>query len=138
MDPDASWTRIVELAEQIGNDDVAGDSPTGYALAEAVNDLQSWLGIGGFPPAAWPAPNLHRDHITPDDARDLLGVVERGHPNAWETSGWKAKLITAMLTADMGNLRLFAKAFPGPASAVYEWKQRLDGAAFIRAKAALR
>lgn len=51
MDPDVTLETIRVLADRILGGD--GTEDDGEQLADAVNDLDTWLSKGGFLPARW-------------------------------------------------------------------------------------
>jgi hypothetical protein len=51
MDPNAALARIQELVREILDNELASDEAV--ELAEAVDDLDEWIGSGGFIPTEW-------------------------------------------------------------------------------------
>lgn len=141
MDPDACWARICELTELIPAAP-GHEYPAELAdeLVSAFRDLRDWLARGGYPPVAWAAnaADVRRQNISPLAAQHVLGYFEPTHPAAMPAGDFTMRLIEAITRADMQNQRKLALAFPALVSAVHEYQQVMDGAAFLRAKAVQR
>lgn len=145
MDPDACWARMTELADEISGNGVKLESIADYEypaeladeLVEQTRDLRDWMDKGGFPPVTFTTASgsLRREHVTVLAAQHVLGYFETNAQGAMVAGSYVNALIFALACADQINRTKLALVEPALASAVNEYKERLDGAAFLRAKA---